>query len=183
MTESIEAWILTPSAQSGPMAVPMFPQHNKARIEFRGVGGQPNPVRERGFVEMVGDDIGSLHALAIERDTARNFFTRMGFSLRVRQGEAPKEGHFSNGWLDPHAISRALEGRSGFSIPLATLEPLFPPLVRWLRPDANRDDLRGADMGLARQILGLLREGRQAGGQTLLFLPQTIEDATITPHG
>lgn len=182
--EPIECWILAPSSQEGPWAEPMFPHEGHKRPEFRGVKGQPNPVRSEGHVDLPGDQVpDSPDMIAMERETAQRFFHRMGLSLRVARGEAPIKGRFSNGLQDPAAIARALHTHQGFAIPLADIEAPLALFVRWIRPDAHRSSLRASDLALGRQILSLLRESRHSGGHTLLFIPQTVEEPTVKPFG
>jgi len=174
MADAIHAWILTPSHQTGPYAGPMFPALNAQRPEFRAPFAPPDGEDE-------AEDTADF--LALERDTAHNYFHRMGLALRVAYGHSPTKGHFANGVLDPHTVARMLTGQVGFAVPLEDALSPLAPFARWLKPDINRHAMRGADWLLTRRLLALLREARHAGGQTLLFLPQEVTDPTIEPHG
>lgn len=180
----IACWILAPSDQEGSSATPMYPQAGHLRPEFRGVAGRANTIRQDGYVEMPGDDLASSpDMLALERATAQQYFHRVALSMRVANGEAPTQGRFSNGLQDPEAIVRALRQTHGFGVPLVDVETPLTRFARWIKPDVHRSSLRAGDLELTRRILALLREARQAGGRTVLFLPQTVEEPTIEPFG
>jgi hypothetical protein len=121
--------------------------------------------------------------LAIEAQSAIGLFQRMGIALRLAYGAGPVDGRFPNGQRDPTSIARGMATmQTGFAVLLGDLEPAVARWMRWLAPDVHRDPAREADHAVAKQLLALLREAKQVGGVSVLFIPKEIENPHVVPY-
>lgn len=179
----MQVWFVAPSDRLDQHAVHMFPDMNHRRIEFRPHPNGPSRPLEgpKGWIEMDGDDVDDMpDFLAIERDSAANFFHRMGTGLRVALGQGAVQGKLANGLRDPQSIARRLQhADQGFAAHLDDIERNLTAWCRWLKPDAHRIPERGADLAVARRLLALLREGRQAGAVSVVFQPGEVDDPDV----
>jgi hypothetical protein len=182
-TTRLSVWLIAPSDAVTPSATPMFPDLNHQRVETRRSAHSPAPV-DKGWVDLPGDDVDHAgNMLAIEKDSAIGLFKRMGIALRLSYGEGPVDGRFSNGQRDPTSISRGMATmQTGFAILLQDLEPAVGRWMRWLAPDVHRDPAREADYAVAKRLLALLREAKQAGGVSVLFIPTEVENPHVVPY-
>lgn len=179
----MQVWFIAPSDRLDAHAVHMFPEMNHRRIEFRPhPNGPSRPVDgQKGWIDQTGDEVNDMpDFLAIERESAANFFQRMAVGLRVALGAGAIQGKLANGLRDPKTIAHGLRHRqNGFAIHLDDVEKNLTAWCRWLKPDANRVPERGADLAVARRLLALLREGRQAGAVSVVFQPGEVDDPDI----